>query len=70
MGGVWMRTHRAWGGGRTIRGVAHYMVDGVALCGYVPNKRTTVMVPEVRTGRLLDHDRCLRCVSREKHSDE
>lgn len=77
---TWMRTHRQWGNGRTIRGVAHYMVwtgDGtvegsaqtgtglVALCGYVPHEKTK-MWPESVTRDLLDRDRCRSCVAKEK----
>lgn len=44
MTGRWLQTHRAWGSGRTIKGIAHFFQWGSssveAACGYRPHAQT------------------------------
>lgn len=55
----WQQTHRQWGNQRTLRGVAHYMRDGTALCGYTPMPGVTEMV-WVDEAEQVPH--CMQCL--------
>lgn len=59
MSGEWLQTVRTWGGRRRLYGVAHYMRDGVALCGYQPAPVTSM---EPIEGGGNEPPPCMRCL--------
>lgn len=59
MGGEWLVTVRRLGKRRYLYGIAHYMRDGVALCGYVPHAVTRM---EAFAADGNEPPPCMRCL--------
>lgn len=58
---TWMQTHREWGNGRVLRGVAHFFVlPDRALCGYRPHVNTEMVPLEPDS----DVRSCVTCLMR------
>lgn len=70
MAASWERTDREWGNGRSLRGNAHLMERGVALCGYRPHERTRMRPVEAERLEFDPHNpravqACPKCLRRQ-----